>query len=70
MNPFQGCQQYSLVFFVFGDKKLSEHMAKISEHINSSNGFFFKWSNEKIIVNLGIKKVDKLILLSPTNPST
>ena len=29
--------QVSLLFFVINDKKISSHMAHISEHINSSN---------------------------------
>ena len=29
--------QVSLLFFVINDKKLSSHMAQISEHVNSSN---------------------------------
>ena len=51
--------QVSLLFFVLNDKKLSSHMAQISEHINSLHQKIYSRDQMiKIIVNLGSNKCE------------
>ena len=46
--------QLSLLFFILNEKTLSQHMDQISEHINSSNKFFYSHDQtRKMIVNWG-----------------
>ena len=48
-----------MLFFLLNDKKLSSHMAWISEHINLSNQKIHSYDQmRKIIVNLIIKKYE------------
>ena len=52
--------QVSLLFIVLNDKKLSSHMAQISEHINLSNRKINSYyQTRKMIVNLGSNKGKK-----------
>ena len=49
--------QISLLFFILNDKKLSPHMAQMSEHNNYPNNNIHSYDKmSKMIVNLGSKK--------------